>query len=84
LLIEALATEIKIRRTELGLTQEALAGSIDLDRPYVTLLEAAKKQPTVSVIWKLAAGLELSPADFMGRVDKRYAKRRRLEAKLAP
>lgn len=83
-LVEALATEIKIRRIELGLTQEALAGSVDLDRPYVTLLEAAKKQPTISVIWRLAAGLELSPADFMGRVDKRYTKRQRLEARLVP
>jgi transcriptional regulator with XRE-family HTH domain len=80
LLVEALATEIKLRRNELGLTQEGLAGAVDLDRPYVTLLEGARKQPTISVMWRLAAGLELSATEFVTRIDKRY----RRNAKLLP
>ena len=75
LLVEALATEIKARRLELGLTQEALAGTIDLDRPFITLLEGARKQPTISVLWRLAEGLRLAPADFIGRVAERYEMR---------
>ncbi|MEX8518779.1 MAG: helix-turn-helix domain-containing protein [Leptothrix sp. (in: b-proteobacteria)] len=71
-LIEALAATIKARRNELGLTQEDLAGAIDIDRPYITLMEAAKKQPTLSVLWRIAEGLELSAGELMTRVDQRY------------
>ena len=70
-LMKALAVEIKARRGELGLTQEALATTIDIDRPYVTLIEGARKQPTLSVIWRLASGLELKPEEFVRRVDAR-------------
>lgn len=34
-LINALATEIKLRRRELGFSQEDLAGYCQLDRPYI-------------------------------------------------
>ena len=71
-LVEAFAAEIKSRRTELGMTQEALAGAIDLDRPYLTLMEGARKQPTISVMWRLAEGLGLSASEFMRRVEVRY------------
>ena len=74
-LMKALAIEIKARRGELALTQEALATTIDLDRPYVTLIEAARKQPTLSVIWRLASGLDLKPEEFIRRVDARLASR---------
>ena len=73
-LIEALAATIKARRNELGLTQEELAGAIDLDRPYITLMEAARKQPTLSVLWRIADGLELTAGELMTRVDERYRK----------
>ena len=72
-LMKALAVEIKARRGELGLTQEALATTIDIDRPYVTLIEGARKQPTLSVIWRLAGGLELKPEEFVRRVNARLA-----------
>lgn len=81
-LVEALATEIKLRRNELGLTQEGLAGSIDLDRPYVTLLESARKQPTISVLWKLADGLNLSATEFVARIEKRYLRTLNLLSKV--
>lgn len=71
LLIQALSATIKARRLELNLTQEALAGQVDLDRPFITLMESGKKQPTVSVLWRLAAGLEISVAELVARVDER-------------
>ena len=73
LLIQALSAVIKARRLELNLTQEALAGQVDLDRPYITLMEAAKKQPTVSVLWRLAAGLQMTVAELATAVDERLA-----------
>jgi transcriptional regulator with XRE-family HTH domain len=65
LLIQALSATIKARRLELNLTQEALAGQVDLDRPYVTLMEAGKKQPTVSVL------LQMTVAELAASVDER-------------
>jgi transcriptional regulator with XRE-family HTH domain len=72
LLIQALAAEVKARRNRLGMTQEDLAGAIELDRPYITLIEGAKKQPTISVLWRLADGLRVSPATLMAGIEKRY------------
>ena len=74
LLIQALSAVIKTRRLELNLTQEALAGRIDLDRPYITLMEAARKQPTVSVLWRLASGLQMTVAELVTAVDERLAR----------
>ncbi|UVH55175.1 helix-turn-helix transcriptional regulator [Variovorax paradoxus] len=72
LLLQALGTALKERRNELGLTQEDVAGAAEIDRPFITMIEAAKKQPTISVLWKLADALQLSPSDFAKRVDQRY------------
>jgi transcriptional regulator with XRE-family HTH domain len=70
--INALATEIKLRRRELGFSQEDLAGHCQLDRPYISLIEVGRKQPTLSVLLRLADGLQYSLADFMSVVEKRY------------
>jgi len=51
-LISAFAAAIKARRLELGLTQEDLAGRIEIDRPFITLMESATKQPSISVLWR--------------------------------
>lgn len=72
LLLQALGTALKERRNELGLTQEDVAGAAELDRPFITMIESARKQPTVSVLWRLAVALQLSPGDFVQRVDQRY------------
>ncbi len=76
-LIDALAIEVKTRRNELSLTQEDLAGRCELDRPYVSLIEVGRKQPTISVLYKLAGALDLSFAEFAGRVEVRHLARRR-------
>ncbi|MET3465078.1 helix-turn-helix domain-containing protein [Variovorax atrisoli] len=72
LLLQALGTALKERRNELGLTQEDVAGAAEIDRPFITMIESAKKQPTISVFWKLATALQLSPSDLADRIDQRY------------
>ena len=67
-----MAVEIKARRHTLELSQEELAGRCDIDRPYISLMEIARKQPTISVLLRLAEGLEYSLPEFMRRVMKRY------------
>lgn len=71
-LIDALATEIKARRLELEYSQEDLAGHCELDRPYISLLEVGRKQPTVSVLYRIAGGLGLTFEEFASRIERRY------------
>lgn len=71
-LIDALAIEVKARRLELRLTQEDLAGRCELDRPYISLIEVGRKQPTISVLYRISSALELTFADFCKRIDGRY------------
>ena len=73
LLIRAFSTAIKSRRLEMKLTQEDLAGRIELDRPFITLMEAGVKQPTISVLWRIARGLDLTVSELAALVDKRLA-----------
>jgi len=77
-LIEALAVELKTRRLELGWSQEDLAGASDLDRPYISVMEVGKKQPTLSVLFRLAEALGLTFEELAGRVEKRYRRAARL------
>ena len=76
-LIDALAIEVKTRRHELDLTQEDLAGRCELDRPYISLIEVGRKQPTISVLYRIAGALELTFGDFCGRIDARHVGARR-------
>lgn len=76
-LINAMAVEIRARRLELEYSQEDLAGHCELDRPYISLLEVGRKQPTISVLHRLAAGLSLTLEEFAGRIEGRYQKERR-------
>ena len=73
-LIDALAVEVKARRHELKFTQEDLAGRCEIDRPYISLIEVGRKQPTISVLYRMATALELSFEEFSRRIDRRYRK----------
>jgi len=71
-LIAALGVEVKVRRLELALSQEDVAGRCELDRPFITLIEVGRKQPTISVLYRLATALELPLGEFCQRVERRY------------
>ena len=74
-LINAFSAVLRARRLELGMTQEDLAGAIELDRPYITLMEAGTKQPSLSVFWRLATGLQITAAELATRVDTQVSLR---------
>ncbi len=51
---------IKDRRTEIGLSQEALAEQADLSPAYISHIERTTKKPSLSALIRLAASLDVT------------------------
>ena len=64
-----LATQVKARRRILGMSQEHLALTANIDRTYVSQLERAMINPSLKVLWRLALVLESDVASLL-RSDK--------------
>ena len=62
---QALAYNIKELRGKHGLSQEALALSADVDRTYVSQIERAVGNPSLLVLCKLGAILEVDVLDLI-------------------
>jgi transcriptional regulator with XRE-family HTH domain len=62
---EQFAANLRRRREELGLTQEALAGICGLHRTEISLLERCKRSPQLETIVLLAHGLQATPRDLL-------------------
>jgi transcriptional regulator with XRE-family HTH domain len=57
---------IKRRRTELGLSQRALAQRIGVSDAYITQLETRERiNPTLDVLKKLAKALKITVAELV-------------------
>lgn len=83
-LMRAFAAELKARRSELGISQEDLAHRSDVNRTFVAKLELAQNQPTLTVLHKLAGGLEVELPELLQVTLKRYKTEIRLSKKRAP
>lgn len=55
---------VRKTRTAAGLTQEALADRAGLDRSYIGGVERGERNPTLSVIVKIAEGLGVTLAEL--------------------
>ena len=55
---------IKELRTQIGLSQEALANKADLDRTYVTDVENGRRNISIKNLEKLILALNISMSDF--------------------
>ncbi|MDP3670348.1 MAG: helix-turn-helix transcriptional regulator [Telluria sp.] len=60
-----LAYNIRARRGQKGLSQEALALSADIDRTYISQIERGVGNPSLLVLCKLAAILEADVGELM-------------------
>lgn len=56
---------IKELRTEQGMTQEALATKLGLDRSYMGFLERGERNPSLEVIIRIAKALSIKPDDLL-------------------
>jgi len=59
----ALGTRIKALRKQQRLSQEQLAGRAEISTQYVSNIERGKENPTLDLLFRLAAALKASPAD---------------------
>ncbi|MQR02116.1 helix-turn-helix domain-containing protein [Glaciimonas sp. GS1] len=57
-------------RKEAGLSQEQLSFEAEIERNFVSLIERGVNQPTIRVIFKLAAALGTSPSQMLALVEK--------------
>jgi transcriptional regulator with XRE-family HTH domain len=60
-----LAGNMKKLRKERGWSQEALADEAGLDRTYISGIERVVRNPTITVIERIAAALECRLGDLL-------------------
>ena len=66
---KAFGQVLRALRLERGLSQEALALEAGIQRNYVSLIERGINQPTVTIIFKLSAALEMQPSQLIELVE---------------
>lgn len=71
-LMKAFASEMKSRRGVLGISQEELAHRCEVNRTFVAKIELGQNQPTLTVMHKLAKGLEMDLPELLRLVLLRY------------
>lgn len=63
---ENIALVAKDRRKQLGLSQEALADKVGIDRTYASQIERAIANPSLSVLCNMANALEITLSQLLG------------------
>lgn len=56
---------VREARKAIGLSQEALADKAGIDRTYVSGVERGVRNPTVTIVARLAEALEVEPCDLL-------------------
>src|SRR5688572_16094755 len=64
---KAFADALKAARLEAKLTQEALAERADFKASYISMLETADRQPTVTAIIAFEQAMDLEPGELVRR-----------------
>lgn len=63
--LDKLSIKLKDFRSTSGLSQEQLAEKCGFNRTYISLLERAKRNPSMLNLKKLSIGLEVSLSDLL-------------------
>lgn len=69
-LISVYSKTLKLLREEKSISQEKLAFKVSLHPTYISLLERGKRQPSLSVIFRIAKELGYLPSDFIKLVEE--------------
>ena len=73
LLIAAFADALREARQKAGLTQEDLAERADVSVRFISLLETGKRQPSLSALAAVSAGLEIPMSALIRALENRIA-----------
>ena len=66
----ALGEAVRELRRQRGISQETLARRGGLHRTYIGGVERGERNPTVASLFKLANGLDVSPALLIRRIER--------------
>jgi transcriptional regulator with XRE-family HTH domain len=58
-------------RQAAGMTQEALGFKADVDRTYISYLENDQKSPTIEMLAKICASLDIAVSELIKQAEKR-------------
>jgi transcriptional regulator with XRE-family HTH domain len=64
-ILTELAKKVRLRRYELGLTQEQLAERANFHVNYIGGIERGERNPSIESLVNLAKALEISPKELM-------------------
>jgi transcriptional regulator with XRE-family HTH domain len=73
---EAFGHVVRGLRTEQGLSQEALGHATDSGRTYVSELERGIKGPSLKMVFRLAAALDVNPSELVRLVERSLSRPR--------
>lgn len=63
--LQRLGQALRARRSALGFSQESFADKIEMHRTYYSAIERGEKNITVSMLERVANGLEVRPSILM-------------------
>lgn len=63
--LKTFGSRVRLRRTELGFSQEELAGVSGLHRTYIGSVERGERNISLANVIRIAAALELDPAELV-------------------
>ena len=67
-------TVLRAYRLEKGMTQEYLGEQVEAVRSHICMLESGKKQPSLTMVFRLATALGIKPGELLDAVDARLEK----------
>ncbi|WP_206597765.1 helix-turn-helix domain-containing protein [Paraburkholderia monticola] len=71
---EVFGAVLRKHRIRAELTQEQFAFEADIRRNYVSMLELGQHQPTLTMLFSLAAALKCSPSELVAEVEQQLKK----------
>ncbi|WP_020650188.1 helix-turn-helix domain-containing protein [Solimonas variicoloris] len=66
----AFGAVLRLARTKVGLSQEALALACDMDRTYISMLERGERQPTLGTVFALSEQLGVTAESLVAQTGK--------------
>ena len=64
---------IRTFRQNAGLSQDELAGRMDLSTPYISMLESGKRYPSIEMLIRVALALGVRPGAMLDYIAERYS-----------